>query len=113
MAADDHDDPAIDVLLARRVVDGDRAAEAELCRRMLPRIRAWGMKHTRDEAAANDVAQHAMVSVLEALRAARVVEIDRLGAFVIGTCKNTLMACGRAARLSTAPTNTCKPSCAV
>lgn len=87
-----YDDSATDAALARRIVDGDPAAEAELCGRMLPRIRAWGLKHTRDATTADDLGQHAMIVVLEALRAGRVVEIDRVAAFVLGTCKHMLMA---------------------
>jgi RNA polymerase sigma-70 factor (ECF subfamily) len=84
------DDQAVDAALARRIVAGDRSAESELCARLLPRIRAWGLKHTRDAAAASDIAQQVMMSVLEALRANRVVELDRLGAFTLGVCKHTL-----------------------
>src|SRR3954470_16765980 len=88
------DDDAIeDAALARRVMTNDRDAEAALCRRLLPRVRAWGLKHVRgDETAALDLAQAVVLTVLEALRAGRVVEIDRLGAFVIGTCKHTVVA---------------------
>jgi RNA polymerase sigma-70 factor (ECF subfamily) len=87
-----------DADLARRIVDGDSAAEAELCRRLLPRIRAWGLKHARDEALALDIAQQALVVTLEALRANRVHEIDRIGAFVLGTCKHVLVAMRRGER---------------
>jgi RNA polymerase sigma-70 factor (ECF subfamily) len=85
-----HDDPDVESELARRIVAGDRAAEGELCRRLLPRIRAWGLKHTRDEAVALDLGQQVLIVVLEALRAGRVEEVDRVGAFVFGTCKRTL-----------------------
>ena len=94
--AGQHDDVArIDAALARRIVDGDRAAEAELCRRMLPRVHVWGLKHLRDEAAALDLGQHVMMTVLEALRGDRVAELDRLGAYVLGVCKHTVMALRR------------------
>jgi RNA polymerase sigma-70 factor (ECF subfamily) len=81
-----------DAALARRVMKGDAVAENELCRRLLPRVHAWGMKHMRDEAAALDLGQQVLVAVLEALRAGRVVDIDRVGAFVFGVCKRTLLA---------------------
>ena len=87
-----------DAALARRITAGDREAEAVLCRRLLPRVRAWGLKHLRDEVAALDLGQQVVIAVLEALRAGRVTEIDRLGAFVIGTCKNTLAAQRRGER---------------
>ena len=98
VAGDGDDDAAEDAVLARRIVAGDRDAESALCRALLPRVRAWGLKHMRDEAAARDLAQHVVLAVLEALRAGRVTEIDRLGAFVIGTCKNTLLAQRRGER---------------
>lgn len=61
-------------------------------------MRAWGKKHVRDDVASLDLAQHVMMAVLEALRAGRVVEIDRIGAFVLGTCKHTLAAWRRGER---------------
>jgi RNA polymerase sigma-70 factor (ECF subfamily) len=91
-------DAADDAALARRVVAGERDAEAELCKRLLPRVRAWGLKHLRDETAALDLGQHVVIAVLEALRAGRVIEIDRLGAYVLGTCKHVLAAWRRGER---------------
>ncbi len=58
------DDADEDAALARRVVGGDAVAEAELCRRVVPRARAWGLKHLRDEAQAVDLAQHAERTLL-------------------------------------------------
>jgi RNA polymerase sigma-70 factor (ECF subfamily) len=92
------DDSVEDAALAKRIVAGDPAAEAALCRRLLPRVRAWGLKHTRDEAAALDLAQQVLVVTLEALRANRVEEIDRVAAFVFGTCKHVLVASRRGER---------------
>ncbi len=92
------DDAAEDAVLAKRIVAGDPAAEAALCRRVLPRVRAWGLKHTRDEAAALDLGQQVVVVMLEALRADRVQQLDRLGAFVLGTCKHVLVASRRGER---------------
>jgi RNA polymerase sigma-70 factor, ECF subfamily len=88
----EHDDSAEDAALARRITaDGDASAEALLCRRLFPRIRAYAMRHLRDRAAASDLAQHVVMVVLEALRAGRVGDLDRLAAFVMGTCRNTLL----------------------
>ena len=81
---------AFDAALARRVCGGDRAAEAILCARLVPRVRAYGLRRTRDPALAADLAQHVAVIVLEALRAGKVDDVDRLAAFVFGACKNTL-----------------------
>jgi RNA polymerase sigma-70 factor, ECF subfamily len=93
------DDAAEDAALARRIASGDAAAEAELCRRVLPRVRAWGLKHLRDEAAAVDLAQHVVITLLEALRADRVEQIDRVGAFLVGICKRTLLSWRSSERL--------------
>jgi RNA polymerase sigma-70 factor (ECF subfamily) len=86
------DDAREDAALARRVMEGDAAAESELCRRLLPRVRAWGMRHVGNEAAVLDLGQQVLVVVLEALRDRRIVELDRLGAFVFGVCKRSLLA---------------------
>lgn len=92
------DDTAEDEALARRVVTGDPAAEQELCRRLLPRVRAWGLKHLRSDAAARDLSQHVLLAVLEALRDGRVEQLERLGPFVLGVCKNTISAWNRGER---------------
>jgi RNA polymerase sigma-70 factor, ECF subfamily len=83
------DDSADDAALARRIASGDADAEAALCRRLYPRVRAYGLRHLRDRAAAADLAQHVLVVVLEALRAGRVEQPERLAAFVMGACRNT------------------------
>ncbi|MFN7976836.1 MAG: sigma-70 family RNA polymerase sigma factor [Vicinamibacterales bacterium] len=79
-----------DAALAERVAEGDRDAEAEFCRRMAPRIRLYGLRHLRSAAAADDLVQHVLVSVLGALRAARLRDHDKLAAFVLGTCRMTV-----------------------
>jgi RNA polymerase sigma-70 factor (ECF subfamily) len=74
--------------LARRVAAGPAPeAEAELCRRLLPRLRLYGRRHLRDAAAAADLAQEVLVLILERLRAGRVREPDRLASFALGACR--------------------------
>ena len=80
-----------DVDLAPRIADGDREAEAELCRRMAPRIRLYGLRHLRSSAAADDLVQHVLLKVLESLRSARLREPDKLAHFVLGTCRMTVV----------------------
>ena len=63
------------------------ACEAELCRRFAPRIRRYGLRHLRDEAAAADLVQSVLVILLEGLRAGRLRDPSRLGSFVLGTCR--------------------------
>jgi RNA polymerase sigma-70 factor, ECF subfamily len=80
-----------DADLVPRIADGDREAEAEMCRRMGPRIRLYGLRHLRSPAAADDLAQHVLLKVIEALRAARLRERDKLAHFVLGTCRMTVL----------------------
>lgn len=76
-----------DADLAPRIADGDREAEAEMCRRMAPRIRLYGLRHLRSAPAADDLVQQVLLKVLESLRASRLRETDKLAHFVLGTCR--------------------------
>src|SRR5579871_5763931 len=74
--------------LAHRIGRGnDRAAEAELFRRMAPRIRLFGLRHLRNQDAADDLVQQVLISTLEALRAGRLRDSHKLSSFVLGTCR--------------------------
>jgi RNA polymerase sigma-70 factor (ECF subfamily) len=66
------------------------AAETEIARRFAPRIRLFGLRRLRDEAAAQDLVQEVLVTTLEALRAGRVEQPERLASFVLGTCRMTV-----------------------
>jgi RNA polymerase sigma-70 factor (ECF subfamily) len=80
-------DAASDVSLAERIASGnDTDAEAELCRRWFPRIRAYGRLHLGAEA--GDLAQEVLVVLLRALRERRVTDVQRLPAYVSGVCRN-------------------------
>jgi RNA polymerase sigma-70 factor (ECF subfamily) len=80
-----------DATLALRIATGaDRDAEAALCRRWLPRVRAYGRVHLRDREAASDFAQDVLVVLLRALRAGEVEECERLAAYVSGVCRNVV-----------------------
>ena len=72
--------------LVRQIQAGDRGAEAELFRRMAPRIRLYG-RHLRDVYAADDLTQQVLITTLEALRAGRLREPEKLASFVLGTCR--------------------------
>jgi RNA polymerase sigma-70 factor (ECF subfamily) len=81
-----------DAELARQIGAGDgREAEAELCRRMAPRIRLYGLRHLRNEHAAEDLAQQVLMTVLEALRAGRLREPEKVASFVLGTCRMSVL----------------------
>lgn len=76
----------------RRIGSGkDGEAEAELFRRMAPRIRLYGMRHLKNEDAAEDLVQQVMVTTLEALRAKQLREPEKLASFVLGTCRMTVV----------------------
>ena len=77
-----------DAELVRQIgLGSDREAEAELFRRMAPRIRLYGLRHLRDEHAAEDLTQQVLITTLEALRAGRLREPEKLASFVLGTCR--------------------------
>jgi len=61
--------------------------ERELCRRYEGRIRGYGLRHLRDAAAAEDLVQHVLIAVLQAVRAGKVADVERIGAYVLGTCR--------------------------
>jgi RNA polymerase sigma-70 factor, ECF subfamily len=80
--------------LARRIAGGAAAetdaAESELARRFAPRIRLFGLRRLRDHAAAQDLVQEVLVTTLEALRAGRIQQPERLASFVLGACRMTI-----------------------
>jgi RNA polymerase sigma-70 factor (ECF subfamily) len=81
---------ASDGELARRVGASGAdapAAEAELFRRLAPRVRLYGLRHLRDPAAADDLVQEVLLLMLERLRAGRVRQPERLASFVLGASR--------------------------
>jgi RNA polymerase sigma-70 factor (ECF subfamily) len=79
-----------DAEIAARVARGrgvDVEAEGELCRRFALPVRLYGICHLRDAAAAADLVQDVLVTVLERLRAGALREPERLASFVLGTCR--------------------------
>jgi len=71
--------------------DLDTEAEGELCRRLAPRIRLYGLKHLRDAAAAADLAQQVLLITLQRLRAGELREPDHIVSFVLGTARLTVL----------------------
>jgi RNA polymerase sigma-70 factor (ECF subfamily) len=80
-----------DAAIAQRIVScapgRDSAAEAELCRRLGPRIRLYGRKHLRDEAAAADLMQDVLVLLLGKLRERGVRDPKQIASFALGTAR--------------------------
>jgi RNA polymerase sigma-70 factor (ECF subfamily) len=84
-----------DAALVRRIAAAapgrDSAAEAEVCRRFATRVRLFGLRHLRNEAAAADLAQDVLIITLEKLRAGVVRDAERLAAFVLGTARQCIV----------------------
>jgi len=74
-------------LVATGAVQGAGEAENELCRRLGPRLRLYGLRHLRNHAAADDLAQEVLVLVIERLRAGRIRDPERLASFAFGACR--------------------------
>jgi len=87
-----------DAEVTQRIAAGQRDAEAEMCRRMAPRIRLYGLRHLRSVAAADDLVQQVLLKTIEALRAARLRDSDKLAPFVLGTCRMTVLDSRRSVR---------------
>jgi len=79
-----------DAELARRACAGDRRAEAQLCARLLPRVRAFGLRRLRDADAADELSQQAMAIAIERLRAGALERPGSLASFVLGIARNVL-----------------------
>jgi RNA polymerase sigma-70 factor (ECF subfamily) len=87
-----------DADLAQRIATGHREAEAEMCRRMAPRIRLYGLRHLRSATgqgggatAAHDLVQQVLLKTIEALRAGRLRASEKLAPYVLGTCRMTVL----------------------
>jgi RNA polymerase sigma-70 factor (ECF subfamily) len=85
---------ASDAELATAIAAGGelgKRAESLLCRRFAPRVRLYGLRHTRDEDRSRELAQIVLLGVLQAARAGRIEDPSKLDRFVLGTCRNTLL----------------------
>ena len=80
-----------DEALARRIAGGPPGAtepeEAELYRRFAPRVRLYGRRHLRDDAASDDLAQEVLLLTIERLRAGEVRRPQEIGSFILGTSR--------------------------
>jgi len=77
-----------DAVLVAAIRHGAADAEARLCRRFVPRVVAYGLRHLGDRADAADLAQATLCVALEKIRAGEVDRPDQLASFVFGTCRN-------------------------
>src|SRR4051812_6684722 len=82
--------------LARRIAarpdGGAQLEEAELYRRFAPRVRLYGRRHLRDDAAAQDLAQEVLLVAIERLRAGGVRNPEEIGSFILSTARLTATA---------------------
>jgi RNA polymerase sigma-70 factor, ECF subfamily len=80
-----------DEALARRIAGGlsgsTDAEEAELYHRFAPRVRLYGRRHLRNDAAADDLAQDVLLLTFERLRAGEVRRPEEIGSFILGTSR--------------------------
>jgi RNA polymerase sigma-70 factor (ECF subfamily) len=87
---------ATDGDLARRIAaepdGGAEPEEAELYRRFAPRVRLYGRRHLRDDAAAQDLAHEVLVIAIERLRAGSVRDPEQIGSFILSTARLTASA---------------------
>ena len=90
-SADARPQTASDGELARAIASATpgaaQAEESELYRRFAHRVRLYGLKHLRDEAAADDLAQQVLLVTIERLRAREVRNPDEIGSFILGTSR--------------------------
>src|SRR5262245_45112698 len=91
LATLDEDDAALARRIAAAAPERDEAAESELCRRFVPRVRLYGLRHLRSDAAAADLVQDVLLLILQKLRAGAVREPERLASFVLGTCRQVVI----------------------
>lgn len=77
-----------DAELAALVAARERRAETTLFLRFAPRIELYGRKHLGTRAAADDLVQQVMLVVLEAVRAGKLTDPEKLTSFVFGTCRH-------------------------
>jgi RNA polymerase sigma factor (sigma-70 family) len=76
--------------LADRIRHGDPAAEAEFVERYYRRVLVMAQVRTGDRQVALDLAQEAMIGVLQALREGRVNSHQHVAGYVHGTARNLI-----------------------
>lgn len=73
--------------LVLRALSGDRAAEREVCARLLPAVRAFAARRLRPSSV-DDFSHDVLVLLVEALREGKIQEPSRVAAFALGICRN-------------------------
>lgn len=70
-------------------MSGDRDAEREVCRRLLPALRAFALRRL-PAVMAEDLAQDALLVLIESMRERRIVDPSQVASFALGVCRNLL-----------------------
>lgn len=65
-------------------------AEAEVCLRFAPRIRALALRHLKDRSLADDIVQEVLTSLVLALREGRIEAPTALGAYVASAVRRRI-----------------------
>ena len=84
-------DASDDIALVAAVARGGgeaRHAERALCERYAGRVRRFAEHHLRDAQLAADLTHEVLLVVIDAMRSGRIEQPDRLGAFVLATCRH-------------------------
>jgi RNA polymerase sigma-70 factor (ECF subfamily) len=76
------------VALVQLAGQGDRSAAARLCARFAPVVRAFARRRVVTTDAVDEFTQDVMLVLVEALRARRLEQPERLPGFVLGICRN-------------------------
>lgn len=76
--------------LVIRLARGDETAEAALAEQFSPRIRAMMLARVRDPELARDLAQDALMALLQALRQGQLRDHERLPGFAHGVARNVV-----------------------
>jgi RNA polymerase sigma-70 factor (ECF subfamily) len=84
-------DAALALAIAAAAPRVDLPAEAELYRRLAPRVRLYGLRHLRNAAAADDLMQQVLLMTLERLRAGKLRQPEKLASFVLGMCRMVVL----------------------
>lgn len=83
--------PRSDAALVREIEAGGAGAteaERELCARLLPRVRVYLARYQVDPYTVEDASHDVLICVLEGLRAGRLEDPARVGAYALGICRN-------------------------
>jgi RNA polymerase sigma-70 factor (ECF subfamily) len=84
-------DATDDIALVAAAIRGGsegRRAERTMCDRYAGRVRRFAEHHLRDAQLAADVTQEVFLVVIDAMRRGRIEQPERLGAFVLATCRH-------------------------